>query len=163
MRLLLLALPALFFSTGCAAMVNSSGTKLRDLKTKTDVHKVFGQPKASGEIAGEQYEDFHTHRKIAPPFGNEGLVMIWVLTLGFSDVIFLPPQLIDASCEMIRGQNLRFCYAKDGTVMSIYIDGKRDTLSGHPDDQGERTPEPSEPITPPMTNSNTGPHQASPP
>jgi hypothetical protein len=124
--LLLLALPALFSATGCAAFINGSGTDLDSLHTKEGVRKSLGKPDASGMIDGHAYEDFHSHRKIAEKFfRGEGLMMAWVLTLGFSDLIQVPVELYTASREMIAGHDYRIFYEADGTVKTVFVDGDR--------------------------------------
>jgi len=123
MRWPLLALPALLCSTGCAAFINASGTDLDSLHTKADVRKALGAPDASGVTDGQTYEDFHTHRKISEKWRGEGLLMAWVLALGFNDLIQVPIELFKASHQMIVGHDLRVIYEADGTVKTVLVNG----------------------------------------
>jgi hypothetical protein len=131
MRWLLLALPASFCSTGCAGLINASGTRLDQLQTADDVHHTFGSPIASGKIGDQPYEDFRSHRKIACIWMGEYYLMTDAATLGFAELILVPREIFLAAKQIIGGQDLRIVYSPDGKVDSVYVNGQRDSWSGN--------------------------------
>jgi hypothetical protein len=126
MRLVLLVLvTAILASTGCAAMVNASGTDLDLIRTREDVRKSLGDPDARGVIDGEEYEDFHRHRKIAERDKNLGVIMAFALTAGLSEFLNLPEAMYSATRQLIEGRDFRVVYGADGNVQTVYLDGRR--------------------------------------
>ena len=109
-------------STGCAAVLAASGKDLRDLKTREDVHATFGNPVATGEMEGLQYEEFVTRKKISDSSLAGPGAMAYVITVGLYDLIGFPYQLYVVGRHTLLGQVLRFSYSADGKVVGVYDD-----------------------------------------
>jgi hypothetical protein len=131
--------------------VNSSGTDLAALKDRSQVHGKFGIPVASGVIDGHEYEDFRSHRKIAEYWNGEYFIMGYWATLGFGEFIWLPTELYEAGRQIIVGQDIRFIYSTDGTVLEVFVNGEKDRWSGYRGialSQETMSPDPTVPLSP---------------
>src|SRR5262249_53456120 len=93
------------------------------MQSDAEVQNRLGTPTSSGTTEGKQYEDFHTHQKIAYKPGA-GYAMGFVMTLGLCDLILFPIEVVKASSEMIQGHDVRVIYEADGKVSAILVDGK---------------------------------------
>jgi hypothetical protein len=106
------------FSSGCAALIARSGQDLWDLKTRTEVEAVLGNPTGKGEIDGITYEEYTTRRKIAEPPGP-GYAMAYTMTLGLGDLVFVPYELLLIGRRTIVGQEFHVAFDAEGNVVSL--------------------------------------------
>jgi hypothetical protein len=114
----------LFFALlpiGCsgAACIAWVGTDLSDLKTKDDVHGMFGDPTAFGPD-GASMEKYHTRRKFNDPNDTSELMELCSMTFGLADFITFPSQVYQAMCNICFGQDVWFTYNGEGKVTGVY-------------------------------------------
>ena len=127
--LLAIASAASLGLSGCTGMLASRGLDLDKMQSDAVVQSRLGKPISSGTTEGKQYEDFHTHQKIAYKPGA-GYAMGFCMTLGLCDLFLFPIEVVKASSEMIKGHDVRVIYESDGKVSTILVDGKYDLGAG---------------------------------
>jgi hypothetical protein len=115
-------------ATGCVPctwLLLRSGTNLSELKTQDQVQEAFGHTTATGQVDGQLFEEYVTHRKIAEPqpLKAYGALMSYGLTWGFGELIWFPFELSRTTYRSVVGQRLRFTYDAAGNVTAIHSDG----------------------------------------
>jgi YD repeat-containing protein len=124
MRILcLLLFVFVFLSGGCAQMMASCGKDMGRLHTREEVHAQFGEPVAMGFAEGRFFEEFHTRKRIAQNFG-EGYVMVWILTCGAADLVFVPCELYLTGRRTLLGQTIRVSYDEADRTKGVDLDGR---------------------------------------
>ena len=108
-----------FASSGCSALIFSSGKRLEKLTTRDQVHKAFGEP----ILQDGSLEVYKTHRKIAEPNKGTYWAMGFCWTFGLGEFIWFPHEAYVAARRTIKGQELRFIYDKAGKVVAAFHDG----------------------------------------
>lgn len=126
----LVLVAALLPLTGCAAIINASGTDLEKLKTREEVHEKFGPPTTTGVENEHTYEEFHTRRKISGRMYGEGYIMADVATLGLAELYMFPAELVKLTRDTIAGSTIRIRYDAEGNVLNpALLPVKRDTAA----------------------------------
>src|SRR5262245_26789704 len=137
MRTALLSL-ALFvpLSSGCSALIADSGTKLGALETREEVHRLLGEPVASGEVRGKPYEEFISRRKYSDGVRALSYRLGFVMTVGLSELVCCPAELMMLGRITVMGQNVRIVYNTDEKVDRWFLDESwgtfRDRLASEP-------------------------------
>jgi hypothetical protein len=133
---LLLAL-SLSLVSGCSIMIASCGKDVTALKTREEVHVLFGAPAASGVEDGRLYEDFYTRMKIAtrPCCDGEGYAFLLVWTCGAAELVTTPCELYRLCIRTVLGQTIRVSYDRAGKPYATSRDGDSlRLLEGQPAD-----------------------------
>ena len=110
-------------SSGCSVFIAQSGTDLKSLVTRDQVHATIGKPAASGFEDGVSFDQYRTRRKFPNDFDAAGDGMGFAMTVGLSEFIAFPRELYLLSKRTIFGQDLRFEYDESGDVTRASLDG----------------------------------------
>ena len=138
MRSFLLAF-GIMLSVGCAAVVNGRGIYLPDVKTREQVHQVFGKPAEVGEQDGNAFEEFRTHRKLSQAWMGEYFLFADLETLFLIEFYAFPRELWRAGRQHIMGQTLRFTYDSEGNVDHVTTNGNPFLVLAYPNKLPDRT------------------------
>jgi hypothetical protein len=122
----------ILLTAGCAAVVNGRGVYLPDVKTRDQVHQVFGMPTDAGEQDGIMFEEFRTHRKLSKAWMGEYYLFADLETLFLGELYWFPRELWRAGRERIIGHTLRFTYDQEGNVDKFTGDGGDFWVPGYP-------------------------------
>jgi YD repeat-containing protein len=126
----LLLLIAAMSASGCSGLIARSGTDLTALKSRDEVHAMFGQPVATGVVKGcegETFEVYVTRRKIAAlpeePSGRGPESLAYPGTLFFSlgtcELVLIPEQLTLMAVRFVGGEKIRFTYDRSGRLIEV--------------------------------------------
>jgi hypothetical protein len=133
-------IPLLMLSSGCTTLIAGSGTDLSRLKTIEQVHSKFGTPATKGTTDDQQFEvfcinkvsrprecqtfeNYRSRRKIASP-GACYYMHLTIPTLGLSELVTVPIELLQLTRTTLRGQDICFTYDSSGQVSGVFIDGR---------------------------------------
>lgn len=121
-RLLIFAILPLL--TGCTAAILRTGFDTRQLETREDVRREFGDPDSNGEQDGHPFDDIHTRRKVKQRMDAWVAECGSAATFGLFDLVGVPASLTQIAYRSVAGQDLRFVYDSNGKLTHVLRDGE---------------------------------------
>jgi hypothetical protein len=120
-----------FLQCGCSALMSECGKDVSYLSTKEQVHALFGQPIASGQLFDQKgeagsWEEFHTRKIVANPLREDPCYgMSVIMTYGLGEILYDGQILSSWGKAIVIGNQLRFSYDPGGRLIYATIDEQR--------------------------------------
>lgn len=119
----ILTIASTFICAGCSSLIAYCGKDVERLKDKQQVRDSFGTPDKVGTEKGQEFEEFHTWRKISEPRVAGINFILGTETLGLFELWMFPAGVIEGTWGALFGLTLRFEYAENGEVQQVLING----------------------------------------
>jgi hypothetical protein len=109
------------FCAGCSALIAYSGEDMDKLANKEQVQESFGTPAKSGNLDGQEFDEYHTRRKISEPTVAGVQLILGMQSCGLLELLMFPAAVCHCTWSTLVRQDLRFEYASNGDVERILI------------------------------------------
>jgi len=104
-------------SGGCAGFIAEQGYRLGAYKTLDEVQAGFGNPDFVEQTEEGQKVYYTTRKKIAAPDRAYGFYLGAATSLGLSEIIAVPCELVIFASETIGGKKIYFMLDNNGNVI----------------------------------------------
>lgn len=112
--------------SGCSAYIADAGYDISRVSSREMAHAEFGLPKKIETVEGQVVEHYRTRRKLHEIDKARVECTLAALSLGSSEVVFLPLELYLLGRRTLWGQDFRIYYHLDGSIDHIYVDNNGD-------------------------------------